>query len=155
MIVSLNIKLPIVAEPLGMKRYNQDQGAFLERFADPVTDKASQRLSTSSVSDLDMTPSMRYEILCMGLDRLPGADWADYADPALQEACCAQQRFCCMHCLCIACMHLLDAQGCWGPWDQGASMWAGSNINDVSALCSPCDKMRLLAASAAQACIGL
>ena len=83
MIVFLNMKLPIVAEPLGnlMKRYNQDQGAFLERFAGPVTDKASQRLSTSSVSDLDMTPSMRCEILCMGLDRLPGADWADYTDP--------------------------------------------------------------------------
>jgi len=83
MILSFNVKLPIAAEPLGdlMKRYNQDQGAFLERFAGPVTDKASQRLSTSSVSDLDMTPSMRYEDLCTSLDRLPGADWADYTDP--------------------------------------------------------------------------
>ena len=60
-----------------MKRYNQDQGGLLERFTGPAPAKASQRLSTSSVSDLDMTPSMRYEILCMGLDRLPGASWAD------------------------------------------------------------------------------
>lgn len=86
MILSFNVKLPFAAEPLGdlMKRYNQDQGALLERFTGPVTDKASQRLSTSSVSDLDMTPSMRYEILCMGLDRPPGADWAVYMTPALQ-----------------------------------------------------------------------
>lgn len=47
-----------VAEPLGnlKKKYDQEQNG---QFQGPSADRASQRLSTSSVSDLDMTPSMR------------------------------------------------------------------------------------------------
>lgn len=49
------------AEPLGdmMKRYGQSQGGVDANFTGPAADKTSQRLSTSSVSDLDMTPSLR------------------------------------------------------------------------------------------------
>ena len=43
-----------------MKRYGQEQNGWKAQHHGPAMEKASQRLSTSSVSDLDMTPSMRY-----------------------------------------------------------------------------------------------
>ena len=43
-----------------MTRYGQEQKGQKVQFEGSGTGRASQRLSTASVSDLDMTPSMRY-----------------------------------------------------------------------------------------------
>lgn len=85
-----------------MTRYGQEEKGQKVQFEEPG--RGSQRLSTSSVSDLDMTPSMRCITSTYQVSHHLGADWTGsrLAGPLLMTV---------LHCM--GASHVRTLRSCW------------------------------------------